>query len=52
MDLTIDSGKNIVLSHLLKYNSKKSSIDRVSVVSSIKTEMKAMVEYKHKNKIR
>lgn len=52
MDLTIDSGKNIVLSHQLEYINKTSSMDRVSVVSSITTEMKAVAEYKHKNKIR
>jgi len=46
MDLTIDSGKDIVLSHLLEYNNKKTSMVRVSVVSSIKTEMKAVEEYK------
>jgi len=52
MDPTIDSGKNIVLSHLLEYNNKTSSMDRVSVVSSITTQIKAVVEHKHKNKIR
>jgi hypothetical protein len=44
MDLTIDSDKNIVT---LEYNNKQSSMVRVSVVSSIKTEMMAVVEYKH-----
>jgi hypothetical protein len=38
MDLTIAS-------ELLEYNNKKSSTVRVSVVSSIKTGMKAVVEY-------
>jgi hypothetical protein len=38
MDLTIISGKTFVLSHLLEYNNKKSSMNRVSVISSIKTE--------------
>lgn len=52
MDLTIDSGKDIVLSHLLEYNNKISSMDWVSVEWSITTEMKAVVEYKHKNTIR
>jgi hypothetical protein len=43
MDLIIDSGKNIVLSHLLEYNSKRASrllqasMVWVSVVSSITT---------------
>lgn len=47
MDLTIDSDKNIVLSHLREYNNNKSSMVWVSVASSIKTDMRAVVEYKH-----
>jgi sporulation protein YlmC with PRC-barrel domain len=45
MDLTIDSDNNIVISHVLEYNNKKFSMVRVSVVLSIKTGMKAVVEY-------
>lgn len=54
MHLTIDSDKNIVLSQLLEYSNKKvqASMNRVSVVwsiTTITTEMKAVIEYKHSN---
>jgi hypothetical protein len=42
--------KTFVLSHLLEYNNKMASMFRVSVVASITsitTEKRAVVEYKH-----